>query len=392
MAVYQDPDMVALFETYTVGAPSVGADLTDVAVKGDANDPLVVTTGTDMAIFPGSGRPPSVQSFRLSTKGFKELAGVSHLGPAMGSILRIHELDPENDLWLRDAEKLLDAVQTARAANSEALWRDKIAVEAFAGREADIAAMLDYGCALTARYLKAVLADESKLTAEFLRNEVLEAKGDALGATVPFNWVMIATFFLTGLDTSHRIMNWFQSEGVDWRRAMVLVCGKAGRPTSGVTLSSNSIAQVLVAASGHALPLERLYIAPHGPSFVLSEPVDMDAVKSYEEPLRFLWSYTKAICDLAGVMFDGFPRYSADVAPPQTLTPETEALSEMPRIQGPDDMYTMTTRLRIVMEDPRQLLSGCVTDYAAEQLLAHGNDPSKVTVPGLDGVTYPTDL
>lgn len=390
MAVYQNPEMVALFDAYTSGAPSIGADLTELAVAGDAADPLIVSTGTDMAIFPGGGGTPSVQSFRLSTRGFKELAGVSHLGPAMGSILRIHDLDPGTDLWRRDAEKLLDAVTAARAANSEALWRDRICVDAFEGRERAIAGLLDYGCALTGRYLEAVLEDESRLTGQFLRDEVLEARGRSLGATVPFNWVMIATFFLTGLDTSHRIMNWFAGEGVDWRRAMVLVCGKAGRPTSGVTLSSNSIAQMLVAASDHKLPLDRLYIAPHGPSFVLTDPVDLDAVKAYEAPLRFLWSYTRAISDLAGVMFEGFPRYAPDATAAPALTPGVEALSEMPRIQGPDDLYAMTTRLRLVMEDPRQLLSGCVTDYAAEQLLQQGNDPARVTVPGLDGLDYPT--
>jgi hypothetical protein len=67
----------------------------------------------------------------------------------------------------------------------------------------------------------------------------------------------------------------------------------------------------------------------------------------------------------------------------------TRELSEMPRIRSPDDMVTLTPRLRLVIEDPRQLLSGCVTDYAVEQLRANGNDPSTVVVPGLDRTTYP---
>jgi hypothetical protein len=43
----------------------------------------------------------------------------------------------------------------------------------------------------------------------------------------------------------------------------------------------------------------------------------------------------------------------------------------------------------VVMEDPTQLLSGAVTDYASSELVAHANDPSAVTVPGLDGEPYP---
>jgi hypothetical protein len=51
-----------------------------MTVKAGADDPLIVATGTDMAIFPGGGQPPKVQSFRLSTRGFKELAGIAHFG------------------------------------------------------------------------------------------------------------------------------------------------------------------------------------------------------------------------------------------------------------------------------------------------------------------------
>jgi hypothetical protein len=52
----------------------------------------------------------------------------------------------------------------------------------------------------------------------------------------------------------------------------------------------------------------------------------------------------------------------------------------------------MITRMRMVLEDPRQLLSGAVTDFAVDQLIAHDNDPTKVIVPGLTGVDYPTGL
>ena len=47
----------------------------------------------------------------------------------------------------------------------------------------------------------------------------------------------------------------------------------------------------------------------------------------------------------------------------------------MPAIAGPDDWFAMISRLRVVLEDPRQLLSGAVTDYAAQQLVEHDNDP-----------------
>ncbi len=392
MAVYQNPELVALFETYTAGPDSIGAKLVHMATDAGVDDPLIVATGADMAIFPGNGGLPTVQSFRLSTRGFKELAGVSHLGPAAASLVAMHRIDPAGISWRAEAERLMAATERAREVNSVALWRDRIAVEAYRGREPAITAMIDYACALTLRYLRAVLDDESKLTPEFLRREYLEAKGDALGASVPFNAVMIATFFLAGLDISHRVTRWFKQHEIDWKRAMVLICGKQGRPTSGVTWTSNSVCQMIIAASDRRLPIERMYLAPHAPGFSVGDPVDPQALLAFEPPLRAVWFYTRAISELAPLMFDGYPGYAPGQYEAPVIGPGTTGLAEMPRIMGPDDMLTMTARLRMVIEDPRQLLSGCVTDYAAEQLRLNGNDYASVVVPGLDGYTYPAGL
>lgn len=392
MAVYQNPELLSLFDVYTGGPTSIGAHLTRMAIQAAADDPLIVATKTDMALFPGGGAAPSVESFRLSTRGFKELAAVSHLGPALATLVNMHALDPASALWRTDAERLLAAVVMARAANAEEVWRERIAVEAYKGREQTIAAMIDYACAITVRYLKTVLADDSKLTSAYLREHYLEAEGSDLGATIPVNAVMIATFFLTGLDIAFRITRWFRQQAVDWSRAMVLISGKQGRPTSGVTLTSNSVCQMLVQASDLKLPLERMYIAPHAPSFVLSDPVDLEAVRVLEEQYRFIWCSTWATSQLGSTMFDGYPRYAPGSSVEPVIDDATSELSELPRILGPDDMRTMITRLRLVLEDPRQLLSGSVTDYAAAQLRETGNNPAAVVVPGLDGYAYPTGL
>jgi hypothetical protein len=78
------------------------------------------------------------------------------------------------------------------------------------------------------------------------------------------------------------------------------------------------------------------------------------------------------VIEAAPLMFEGYPKYSTAAA---------AALSEMPRIKALDDWKAMTTRPRLIMEDPRQLLSGCVTDYVTEQLWRQNNQPEKVTVP-----------
>lgn len=391
MPSHQSPELVDLFTTYTAGPGSIGSHLTRTAVEHGSADPLIVATSADFALYPGDGRPPTVEGFRFSTRGFKELAGVSHLGPALATLVQLREKYADFG-WRAEAERLLREVERSRAANSAALWRETIAVEAYRGREQAIADMVDYACAVTARYLRTALADESYLNSRTLREDYLEG-GPCGQLPVPVNQMMIATFFLTGLDISHRILRWFTTQKIDWHRAMVVIAGQQGRPTAGVTWNTSSVATMILGASEYQLPLERLYMAPHAPTFATPVDGDLTEVAALEEPLRRIWFNTRATVELGELMFDGYPRY----APGQLVSPDVAdsavtEISEMPVIHGPDDWRAMTTRLRMVLEDPRQLLSGCVTDFAVRQLVEAGNDPAKVVVPGLDGVTYPTDL
>ncbi|MCX4428814.1 DUF5624 domain-containing protein [Streptomyces mirabilis] len=390
MAANESPELVDLFTTYTAGPTSIGSTLTRTAAADTADAPLIVATGTDFALYPGAGKPPTVEGFRFSTKGFKELAGISHLGPALATLVQLREKYAAPS-WRADTERLLTQVRRSREANSAELWRDTIAVETYRGREQAITDMADYTFAVTDRFLSAALEDESRLNAATLRTEYLE-KGSAEGHGT-INHMMIATFFLTGLDISRRIISWFREQEIDWSRAMVVIAGKQGRPTAGVTWNTSSVATMLLGASGYQLPLERLYMAPHAPTFITPPNGDLTEVAALEQPLRQIWSNTRATVELGDLMFPHLPRYAPGrLAVPDITDPSVTEISEMPVIHGADDWRAMTTRLRMVLEDPRQLLSGSVTDFAVSQLVAADNDPAKVTVPGLDNVTYPTGL
>ncbi|WP_432730653.1 DUF5624 domain-containing protein [Variovorax sp. W6] len=388
-APHQSPELLRLFETYTGGPQGIGANLAALTGAATAADPLIVATSADVVLFPGGGRDPEVQGFRLSTRGFKELAGISHHGPAVASILQMRLVEPDGMLWRREAERLLAATRSAREANSVALWRDVIAVAAYRGREQRIAELVHYSCVLTERYLERALQRPESFTAADMREHYLEATGSAVGATVPMNAVMIATFFLVGMDISHRVIAWLHGHRIDWSRAMALVVGRQGRPTAGVTWTTNSVAAMILGASRHELSLDRLFIAPHAPTLPPDATSDIAAVRAFETPMRQLWAHTRAVSELGSLMYEGYPRYEPQSTTRPVLTSDTRAVAEMPAIAGPDDWRALNTRLRVVLEDPRQLLSGCVTDYAVEQLQAHGNDPSHVVVPGLDGTAYP---
>ena len=386
---YQSAEFLRLFETYTANPDSIGAKLNDAALNSGRDAPLIVATGADFVLYPGRGRDPEVEGYRLTTRGFKELAAVSHFGPAVASLIKIRELDPDGAVWRTQTQRLLAVTEAARLANSPALWRDLIAVPAYAGREMAIANMVHYACEVTETYLKRALANPETFTAQDMRRQYLEAAGDLAGAVVPVNKLMIATFFLVALDTGHRVISWFDRHAIDWANAMVLIVGRQGRPTAGVTLTTNAVAAMISGASRHTLGLERIYIAPHAPPFNVARPIDPDAIRAQEQPMRKLWWYTRAMSDLGPMMYDGYPRFVPGTNSRPKLTPETTEVGEMPQIDGPQDWRAFNTRMRLIMEDPRQLLAGCVIDYAVDQLQAHGNRPEDVVVPGLDGTAYP---
>lgn len=367
----ESPELLDLYLAYTAGPDSIGSHLSEMAAHQSISDPLLVTTATDLVLYPGSGQPPHVLGFRKSTRGFKELAGVSHLGPALASLVALREGGQD---WTTDAKRLIATAQQARAANSTALWRDQIGVEAYRGREEAIARMVDYSLGLTTQWLEAALADPQRLTHQRLVAEILQDRDDL---PVSLDRVMVATFYLVGLDISYRLGTWLTGLGIDWSRAMVIVARQQGRPTAGVTWQTNSIARIILTTADGALPLDRLYVAPHAPTFPpASAGQGQHDVAALEQTYRRLWAGTRAVVNLGGAMFPASPPYDPAGGDPVNAV-------------GAGDWSALIGRLRLVMEDPRQLLSGAVTDIAARDLLAAGGDPQRVRVPGLDQEPYP---
>ena len=65
----------------------IGASLTRATMKTLDATPLLVATASDFALYPNLGADPEVLPFRLWTRGFRELAAISHLGPAVASLV-----------------------------------------------------------------------------------------------------------------------------------------------------------------------------------------------------------------------------------------------------------------------------------------------------------------
>jgi hypothetical protein len=170
---------------------------------------------------------------------------------------------------------------------------------------------------------------------------------------------------------------------------MVLLSGRSGRPTAGLTWATNNNCHLLWRASGEKLPPENLHIAPHGPSFVLSDLNDGARMGELEGQFRDISLHLRANIDMARHMFEGYPAFSKSIEEPPVIEPGTRSLRAMPRLRAPDDRVTAITRLRFVMEDPSQLLSNSVAHFIIDQLCEHDNQPAQVVIPGFSNITYP---
>ena len=367
-----------LFRAFTSDPQSIGAHLTGQMTRQDADAPLLVSTGSDIVLFPGAGRAPAIESFRKSTRGFIELTAVSHLPLAVAYLARMRELSPEDDSWQSDAARLRGHTQETRAANSLALWRDHVAVASFAGHEQKIADLVDYTCGVTIDLLERIGKDHSLLNFARLNDEYFAAPPtDAF--PVSMNDVMFATFGLAFLDIVYRIGNWLRAQALDWSRLMVLVSGRSGRPTAGATWATNNMCYLVWCASNRTLLPERVFVAPHAPSFSVAELPDAAGLAELERSYRALWLNTRASIDVARALFPEQRPYRFDPAP----------ADGMPPIRSVDDREATTARLRRIMEDPSQLLSNCVADYIVDQLHSNGNQPQQVEIPGFTNVRYP---
>src|ERR1700691_3170417 len=328
MAYAPHADFRNLYDTYT-GPGSTGQHLTNHMVRLTEREPMLVITGADFVIFPGSGRPPIVESFRHSTRGFVELTAVSHLAPCIAWLIRLRELGYAN--WREDARRMIDRADRVRSINDTSYWEKVVAVEAYRGYESKIADMVDYTCRVSSQFMRTCLEDERLMTFKNLRGSFLDPPDNAV-LPVPLNDVMVATFTLTFLDIAHRMIRWLRSQNFNWPQLMILLSGKSGRPSAGLTWQTNNNCHLLWRASERRILPENVQITPHGPSLALADLRDSVRVAEIEQQVREVFLHLRANIDLARLMFEGYPAFAKNIEEPPVVEPTTKSLHAMPRL------------------------------------------------------------
>ena len=170
---------------------------------------------------------------------------------------------------------------------------------------------------------------------------------------------------------------------------MVIISGRAGRPTAALTWPTNSMCHLLWRASGERLVPERLYIAPHAPSLVLEDLRDGASRTALENQFRQIWFSTRVTVEVGRAMFEGYPAFKPTINSAPVIDATTHSIGELPAMRSPYDRRAVITRLRFVMEDPAQQLANSVAHYIIDQLCACNNRPADVVIAGFTNVSYP---
>ena len=79
----ESPELVELFTTYTASPDSIGAHLAQAAARQAEHAPLLVVTGTDMALYPGGGARPGRRALPARHPRLQGAGG--HLAPRPGA-------------------------------------------------------------------------------------------------------------------------------------------------------------------------------------------------------------------------------------------------------------------------------------------------------------------
>jgi hypothetical protein len=375
-----------LFELFTSAPDSIGRTLQQELGQAHSDTPMLVATGTDLVLFPGSGRPPTAVDFRKGTRGFFEITAVSHLGLAIPYLARLRELDHPG--CKNDARELIAQCRVVQDHNSVSYWRDEVAAVAWRGHEEKITDLVGYTCATTADYLERAVKNPKLLDFAYLRANLLEGDGpDAI--PVPFNDMMAATFALSALDSIHRSLKWLHEQPIDWAQLMVLVVGTAGRPSAGLTWQTNNVCSLLHEASGRKLDPARLIIAPAAPTIDLDELADGEAGARIESLYRKFWYSALSSVEMSRLMWPDYPAFEKRIDRAPVVDDDTEVVNAMPIVRSVDDKRAIVTRLRYVMEDPAAQIATAGMQFVLDQLSVNGNRPELVELPGFTDTTYP---
>lgn len=357
------------------------------AAQVGPNSPMLYINGGSTAFFatnqtltpaPTTYTPPALTGG--FAPGMVELAAVSHLGPAIGSLIQMWEIGTPEDREqvMNSIESLLALTEKAKKLNTASAWCELN--PALCSYTESLVTLIDGGLLLINQYLVGVIAGTSDLSFDTFRAQVLNPPNLE---SPSFDAVMIATFALANLVNHYQVLCWLDQTITDPTsipNMLVLISGTAGRSTAGLTAQTNPTCQRLNAwasSKGQSFK-DRIYIISGGTTFGLSPSTGIWAPTSgtwasLEGMVRTTWWQTYQAVDLSDPMFVDYP---AQTQPDETAPPSETGNPPLSYFMG---------KLKFVLGHPTQELASSTSSFILDALLKNDTNPVGLWIPGLSG-------
>src|SRR3546814_19643734 len=144
---------------------------------------------------------------------------------------------------------------------------------------------------------------------------------------------MAGTFALTALETIYRIIAWLNDQNIRWEDLMVLICGRAGRPSAGLTWQTNVMCHVMYQTSNQRLDPSKVIIVPTAPCIEIKDLAAPGKSSPFEKQYRTFWYVSISSVAMGRLMWPDNPAFKKLVEAHPRLVEQSTVRSEKPGVR-----------------------------------------------------------
>src|SRR3546814_18588067 len=137
--------------------------------------------------------------------------------------------------------------------------------------------------------------------------------------------MMAVTFALTALETIYLIIAWLNDQNIRWEDLMVQICGRAGRPSAGLTWQPNVMCHVMYQTSNQRLDPSKVIIVPTAPCIAIKALADHGKSSTFEGQYRNFWYVSLSTVEMGRLMWPDYPALKKMVGDPTSPTSRKSA-------------------------------------------------------------------
>src|SRR3546814_14652194 len=118
---------------------------------------------------------------------------------------------------------------------------------------------------------------------------------------------------------------------------MVLICGRAGRPSAGLTWQTNVMCHVMYQTSNQRLDPSKVIIAPTAPCIEIQDLADPGKSSTFEEQYRNFWYVSLSSVEMGRLLWPVYTAFKKMDEAAHALDDATKVLYEMPVVRPSAD-------------------------------------------------------